>query len=150
MKRTILAFEQDDDKEWRVILSCGHKRHLRHDPPRERRPQLHDPQTRDQAIGGLIECGRCAQRALPDGAVGFKSTPVFDQDTVPKGLLKDHSLKPGVWGKLVISEGSILFQEGGLEKRITPTDEWFVLPEVVHNVTLCGPVRFQIEFLRVP
>ena len=149
MERAILEFEKDEDGEWRVLLDCGHKRHLRHEPPREVRPELADPLAREQAIGQTIECGRCVQRVLPDGAEVYKSTPVFDQDSVPAGLLRDHSLKVGVWGRLVVLEGSIKFLEGDLNVTVSPETEWYVLPRVVHNVELIGPVKFRVDFLRL-
>ncbi|MCA9777674.1 MAG: DUF3565 domain-containing protein [Candidatus Eremiobacteraeota bacterium] len=148
MQRTILQFEQDEDGEWRVILDCGHKRHLRHEPPRESRPELSDPLARRAAVGKAIECGRCRQRLLPDGMVVYKSTPEFSDETVPAGLLKDHSLKTGVWGHLVVLEGSLRFCEGDLRVEVGPETLWYILPEVIHNVELSGPVRFRVDFLR--
>lgn len=148
MQRRILEFEKDEDGDWRVLLDCGHKRHLRHDPPRETRPDLSEPRARESAIGQTIECGRCMQRLLPEGMEVYKSTPVFTQETVPAGLLQDHSLKSGVWGRLVVLEGSLRFCEHGQETVVEPATEWYVLPEVVHNVELTGPVRFRVDFLR--
>ena len=34
---------------------------------------------------------------LPAGLDHYKSTPVFDQDTVPAGLRRAHSTAAGVW-----------------------------------------------------
>lgn len=146
MERTILAFETDEEGEWRVRLDCGHARHLRHDPPREYRPDLSDPEARRAAIGRSIDCGRCSQRLLPDGARRYKSTPVFTEATVPKGLLKDHSLKAGVWGRLVVLRGSLKFHEAAEQWTIDSSKEWYVLPEVLHSVEMIGPVSFRIDF----
>lgn len=146
MQRTILEFETDEDGEWRVLLDCGHKRHLRHEPPRESRPELCDPAARASAVGKSIECGRCEQRLLPDGMEVYKSTPVFTEESVPAGLLKDHSLKKGVWGRLVVMDGELRFCEGGVGTVVKPETLWYILPEVVHNVELSGPVRFRVDF----
>lgn len=35
--------------------------------------------------------------ALPPGAQAYKRTPVFTQDTVPAGLLRDHVTREGTW-----------------------------------------------------
>jgi tellurite methyltransferase len=148
MQRRILSFETDEDGDWRVRLDCGHQRHLRHDPPREVRPQLSDPHAREEAIGQEIECGRCDQRLIPDEAKVYKSTPVFTADTVPKGLLGEHSLKNGVWGKLVVLEGSVDFCEGELRQSLDQGDSWTILPEVVHHLCLTGAVKLRVDFLR--
>lgn len=148
MERTILEFEIDEEGDWRVLLDCGHKRHLRHEPPREIRPELADPQARESAVGKSINCGRCQQRLLPDGFEVYKSTPVFTEETVPSGLLKDHSLKSGVWGQLVVLAGRIKFCEDNWEVLVEPETIWHVLPEVIHNVELVGPVKFRVDFLR--
>jgi tellurite resistance-related uncharacterized protein len=148
LQRTILEFEKDEEDDWRVVLDCGHKRHLRHDPPREIRPQLSDPSVRESAIGNTIDCGRCRQRLLPDGMEVYKSTPEFSEETVPAGLLKDHSLKSGVWGRLVVLEGSLRFCEGELRIEVKPETRWHILPDVIHNVEVVGPVRFRVDFLK--
>ena len=150
MNRKILSFEIDQDHEWRVILDCGHRRHLRHDPPRETRPQLDNPEARQAVIGRRIECGRCTQRMVPEGAEIYKSTKVFTEKSLPQGLLQEHSLKPGVWGALEVMEGSVIFCEGGEQETLGKGETWTVLPEVVHYLKLKGPVKLRINFLKVP
>ena len=146
--RTIVSFDKDDEDDWRVLLDCGHRRHLRHDPPRESRPDLVDPERRAAALGKRIECGRCRQRLLPEEAEVYKSTPIFTQETLPSGLLANHSLKAGVWGRVVVLEGSVAFCEGATREELTQGDSWTVLPEVVHHLELSGPVRLRVDFLR--
>jgi len=148
MLRNIVSFDTDEDGEWQVRLDCGHRRHLRHDPPRETRPDLADPASREAAIGQKIECGRCRQRTIPEGATVYKSTPTFDQDTVPKGLLFEHSLKKGVWGQLVVLRGSVVFCEGDSRQTLKEGDSWTVLPEVVHHLSLTGEVALRVDFLK--
>lgn len=143
-----MAFEQDEEDEWRVLLDCGHRRHLRHDPPRECRPDLADEESRNSALGGEIECGRCQQRLLPEDFEVYRSTPVFTEESVPSGLLADHNLKAGVWGNLVVLEGSVNFCEGQTAHLLTGGDTWSVLPEVVHHLQLRGPVTLRIDFFR--
>lgn len=49
---------------------------------------------------------------LPAGAAKYSETPTYSQATVPAGLLKDHATKPGVWGKLVVTAGQLLYLRG--------------------------------------
>ena len=150
MERAILSFEQDEEGQWTVLLECGHRRHLRHDPPRESRPELMDVASREAAVGGMLHCGLCAQRRIPDGAEVYKSTPTFDTDTVPVGLLSNHSLKRGTWGRLVVLHGGVEFHEGNRSWTVTPESDFVVLPEVVHHLVLTGPVTLRVDFLRQP
>ena len=46
-------------------------------------------------------------KSLPDHVQRYKSTPVFTEETVPKGLLKDHNTKNGVWGLICIEQGEL-------------------------------------------
>jgi tellurite resistance-related uncharacterized protein len=42
---------------------------------------------------------------IPGNVVSYKKTPEFDETSIPKGLLKAHQTKDGVWGKIVVLEG---------------------------------------------
>ncbi|MEO7410774.1 MAG: DUF1971 domain-containing protein, partial [Sphingomicrobium sp.] len=40
----------------------------------------------------------------------YKSTPVFDEKTLPAGLRKEHRTKPGVWGVIRMLEGRLRYR----------------------------------------
>ncbi|MCB0991196.1 MAG: DUF1971 domain-containing protein, partial [Acidimicrobiales bacterium] len=42
------------------------------------------------------------QPCLPDGLEHVRTTDIFDNDTVPAGLLRAHRVADGVWGRLVV------------------------------------------------
>jgi tellurite resistance-related uncharacterized protein len=85
---------------------------------------------------------------LPDGLVAYKRTPVFDQDTLPAGLLRNHSTKPGVWALIHVLEGRLRYRvvEPPQETVLTPGNPGVVRPQQVHEVQPIGPVRFFVEF----
>lgn len=102
----------------------------------------HDCSRSDRALLG----------ALPDGLELTRTTDVFDQDSVPAGLLRAHRVAAGVWGRLVVHEGSLRFrfEDDDEALRVDP-DEWVVIPpQRPHRVELSGPVRFAVEFHRRP
>ncbi len=71
---------------------------------------------------------------------------------MPRGLLHRHTTKSGVWARIEVLEGELLFrvlEPVVSEERITPARVGVVPPEVPHEVGLVGPVRFYVEFLRV-
>ena len=60
--QTIIGFNQDEEGHWRAELSCGHTRHVRHNPPWQNREWVLTEQGREGMMGEMIECGACAQR----------------------------------------------------------------------------------------
>ena len=92
-------------------------------------------------------------KQLPNTAVAYQRTPAFTEQSVPAGLLRNHNTKVGVWGRIVISEGSLLYRILGTDAEETvlhPGQDGVVEPGVPHEVALLGPVHFHVEFLRVP
>lgn len=91
-------------------------------------------------------------KPLPPDAVPYQRTREFSQSTVPAGLLRRHTTKPGVWGRIQVLEGSLRYRilEPVREEHVlTPERHGVVEPEVPHEVEPLGPVRFFVEFLRV-
>jgi tellurite resistance-related uncharacterized protein len=43
-------------------------------------------------------------------AVPYKCTSVFDENTLPAGLRREHRTKPGVWGIIRVLEGRLRYQ----------------------------------------
>ena len=88
---------------------------------------------------------------LPEGLILQSRTPDFDQHSIPKGIQGLHTTAEGIWGKIVISEGSLTYRifEPELEQRILNEDRYGVVaPQAAHQVELKGPVKFHIEFYR--
>jgi len=91
------------------------------------------------------------RQELPKSVSKYSSSPVFDQDSVPQALRKEHRTKPGVWAKAIVSEGPIDFVlESEPDAPITIQAGNFAIaePEVPHHVNVTGPVKFQLEFYR--
>jgi tellurite resistance-related uncharacterized protein len=82
----------------------------------------------------------------------YKSTPVFDEATLPEAIRSAHSTKAGVWGLLRVIEGEarLVFHAPAREVEATPAAPAVIPPEAVHHVELDGPVRLQVEFYREP
>ena len=90
-------------------------------------------------------------KQLPASVASYKRTPEFTEDSIPKGLLKAHNTKPGVWGKIVILEGELRYQINEPEEAIFTLSRscaGVVEPEVLHEVSPIGSVRFYVEFYR--
>jgi tellurite resistance-related uncharacterized protein len=89
-------------------------------------------------------------KSLPDNVVAYKKTPEFDESSVPNGLLNNHQTKEGVWGKIVILEGRLLYtiNEPKEEIYLDSNNSGVVEPTVYHQVKPLGKVRFYVEFYR--
>jgi tellurite methyltransferase len=58
-RRAIIGFEQDDAGHWRAILSCGHRQHVRHEPPLVSRPWVLTAEGRASRVGQMVDCVHC-------------------------------------------------------------------------------------------
>lgn len=88
---------------------------------------------------------------LPDGVRLVRTTPDFDEGTVPAGLRSAHRIADGVWGRLVVLSGALEFvveAEPDDPRRLDAGDAQIIPPGVVHHVDVVGPVRFHVEFHR--
>jgi tellurite resistance-related uncharacterized protein len=151
MNRSIVAIQQDIDSEWVAELACGHRRHVRHDPPFSERPWVLTAEGRRSRIGTVLDCVRCDRSEMPTGYEPYHRTRDFDEKSVPNALLELHSTKRGVWARIHVARGSLdyhLHAPFDRCERITPEAPGVVLPEVEHHVALSGRVSFFVEFWR--
>lgn len=152
MQRPITGYTQDEERHWVALLGCGHRQHVRHNPPLVSRPWVLSPEGRDKHLGALLNCVRCERFELPDHFVAYRRTPEFTQDTVPAALRKDHSTRPGVWAKVNVIEGRLRYRIDAwkVDTVLTPGQPGVVVPEVLHCVEPLGPTRFYVEFYGQP
>lgn len=87
-------------------------------------------------------------KPLPDNIVAYKRTPEFDESTIPTGLLNSHQTKEGVWGKIVVLSGKLLYtiQQPFEEIELDSDRVGVVEPTVLHHVKPIGQVSFFVEF----
>ena len=85
---------------------------------------------------------------LPDGLTAYKRTPVFDQNSIPAGLRREHRTKEGVWALIHVLEGQLLYRvlAPAHEQVLTPTTPGLVRPTQPPEVQPVGAVRFFVEF----
>ncbi|HWU95508.1 MAG TPA: DUF1971 domain-containing protein [Sphingomonas sp.] len=82
------------------------------------------------------------------GAAPYRSTPVFDEGSLPAALRGEHSTKAGVWGVIRVLEGKLLltWSDPPGERVLEPGAPGLVLPQQPHHVTPLGPMRMQVDF----
>ena len=88
---------------------------------------------------------------LPPGLELTRTTPTFDQETVPAGLLAAHRVAENVWGRLIVHSGSLTFRfeaEADNPRRVEAGDHVVIPPDTPHHLELDGPTTFAVEFHR--
>ena len=88
---------------------------------------------------------------LPGGVRLVRTTRVFRADGVPAGLLSQHRVAEGVWGRLVVGSGRLRFvadDDPTVERVVVAGDEVVIPPKRTHHLELLGDVEFIIEFHR--
>lgn len=80
--------------------------------------------------------------------VPYRSTAVFDENTLPAGLRKEHRTKAGVWGVIRVLDGRLRYRilDPLSETILDPNHPGLVLPEQPHFVEPLGAVRMQVDF----
>jgi tellurite resistance-related uncharacterized protein len=151
MQRAITGFQQDAEGHWVAELSCGHGRHIRHNPPLVERPWVQSEAGRNQRLGELLDCVGCDRRELPSGFAPYRRTSDFDEATIPQALRARHDTKAGIWGRIHVSRGSVdyrVYEPFDSTERLAPDAPGIVLPEVPHQLEVIGPVTLHVEFWR--
>lgn len=94
-------------------------------------------------------------KTMPDNVVHYRSSPEFTEATVPAALQRGHNTAAGVWGRITILEGSLCYKitdpsVPAEQLLLTPEQPGIVEPGIEHEVNLIGPVRFRVDFHRLP
>jgi tellurite resistance-related uncharacterized protein len=91
-----------------------------------------------------------AALSLPAGVELVRTTAELTRDTVPAGLLREHRLATGVWGRLRVIDGTVTFVlEASGESRLVGAGEVQVIePEVAHHVEPGPGSVFVVELYR--
>jgi len=88
----------------------------------------------------------------PDALRWVRTTPIWDQDTMPAGLRRAHRIAAGTWGRIVVHEGRLRFAavtNPAIEIELGAGVTQAIPPGVEHEVEPLGAVRFAVEFFAV-
>jgi tellurite resistance-related uncharacterized protein len=78
----------------------------------------------------------------------YRSTPVFDESSLPAALRARHSTKPGVWGVIRVLSGELELTclEPESTVVLSPGRPGAILPAQPHFVTPLGEMTMQVDF----
>jgi tellurite resistance-related uncharacterized protein len=152
MERAITGYHLEEEGDWVAELSCGHNQHVRHRPPFQLRPWVLDAAGRAARRGSLLDCPLCERAELPEGLRFVRSTPVWNERTLPQALRQAHRVGGGTWGRIMVHQGRLRFRaetSPPLDVVLDPATAQAIPPDVEHEVAPLGPVRLSVEFLAV-
>lgn len=88
----------------------------------------------------------------PDMAAPYRSTPIFDETSLPTALRTRHSTKAGVWGMVHVLEGQLklTYLDPVSEILLGPSMPGRLLPEQPHFVEPLGAMKMRVDFYKEP
>jgi tellurite resistance-related uncharacterized protein len=86
--------------------------------------------------------------ASAPGAAPYSRTSIFDENTLPAALRREHRTRLGVWGVIWVLDGRLRYQvlDPASEVILEPGRPGLVLPDQPHLVEPLGRIRMQVEF----
>ena len=89
---------------------------------------------------------------LPDGVKAYSKIGPFNQDTIPKGLLKTHNTKSGVWALLEVQAGQVRYviteAEDQGEHILNNDKSGVIAPLHIHHLEIIEDVQFTVTFCK--
>lgn len=103
-----------------------------------------------QAAAHMVDLVQRADqfRKPPLSAQPYKQTSIFDEDTLPVGLHREHRTKAGVWGVIRVLDGKLRYQvlDPSSETILEPGRPGLIRPDEPHLVEPLGSMKMQVEF----
>lgn len=78
----------------------------------------------------------------------YRSTPVFDENTLPAALAREHRTKVGVWGVIRVLEGRLRYRvlDPASEMILDVDYPDLVLPDQPHFGGPLGSMQTEVDF----
>jgi len=87
---------------------------------------------------------------LPEAVRAYQKTQVYTDKTTPGMMKNDHRVRTGVWAKLVVQKGEVVFEIPERNETITVTADSpaIIEPVVMHRILPQAGARFYLEYYR--
>lgn len=110
------------------------------------------PEDRAARLGTLLDCPLCDRAELPEALRPVRTSPVWDEQTMPNGLRRTHRLAPRTWGRLIVHRGRLRFAASTsptIQIDLGTGESQAIPPEVEHEIEPLGVFNFSVEFFAV-
>ena len=79
----------------------------------------------------------------------YHTTSVFNAESLPEALRREHRTKPGVWGIIRVLEGKLLLHfPNRPTQELSADTPGLIAPQEMHWVEPVGAMQMQVEFYR--
>ena len=87
---------------------------------------------------------------LPDTVRAYQKTPVYTDKTTPGMMKNDHRVRSGVWAKIVVQKGEVIYEvpEKNQSVTVTPDAPGIIEPVVMHRILPKVGAKFYLEYYR--
>lgn len=152
VKRPITGFGVDELGDWFAVLGCGHRQHVRHQPPFINRPWVTTKAGRTSRLGHELDCVRCDRLELPDHVQAAQTTAAFTQQNIDRALARARVLGVQSWLRIVIVQGALRYRAPllAVDSRLDANTVGIVPPAVACNLVPLGHVLFYFEAFSIP
>ena len=150
MERAIVSFELDEEGDWTARLNCGHRQHVRHQPPFINRPWVMTPAGRESMRGTSLNCVRCDRRELPLELQRIQLIQFRQSDDFPAELGQGHATAIGVWSQLRVHQGQVRLWLQTLEPAeltLVASEQISIPPQVRFQLKPGSDAQFDLEYL---
>ena len=89
-----------------------------------------------------------APTQLPADVALVRTTPEWDETSLPDGLRRAHQVAEGVWGRMVVRAGTVefVFEDDDTHIVVEAGGAVVIPPGRLHHVTPVGPATLAVEF----
>ena len=90
-------------------------------------------------------------KQLPDNVRAYQKSQKFTDKTTPGMMKNDHRTRAGVWAKIIVEKGEVIYHipEQDEVHTLTPDMPGIIEPVVFHKVDPQPGARFYLEFYRM-
>ncbi|MEN3973779.1 DUF1971 domain-containing protein [Emcibacter sp. SYSU 3D8] len=87
---------------------------------------------------------------IPDTVRPYQKTQVYTDKTTPGMMKNDHRVRSGVWAKIVVQKGEVVYEIPERNEQVTVTAEApaVIEPVVMHRILPQAGSRFYLEYYR--
>lgn len=88
-------------------------------------------------------------KEIPEGVHAYNKKEYTDK-TTPGMMKNEHSVRLGVWGKIVVQKGEVKYEipSQGEEHLLTPDNPGIIEPLIVHKIDPQPGTKFYLELYR--
>lgn len=136
VKQAIVGFDQDEIGDFRAILACGHRQHVRHNPPLVDRPWVLTEEGRSRFLGVTLDCKACDEgEPVGDGilSAGALEALYTQFDEALQRIVRRRVTRPDAGGETLLAVYQTLHDRAGGLRDSDSLTAW--LYDIVRDAT---------------